>query len=264
MTSLRAHVEGVGILGPGLPDWPTARPVLAGATPHVAGPVVLPPVATLPAAERRRVGRAVKLALAAGYEAVAAAGRDPAGLATVFSSSGADGDNCHELSQQLATSDRQISPTRFHNSVHNVPAGYWGIATGAMAESTALCAFDGSFAAGLIEAVAQVAVERVPVLLVTYDASYPEPLRRARPLTEAFAIALVLAPEAGPRRLAAIELALVAEPADVLADAGLEVQRIGAPAARGLPLLQAIARGSGGRVVLDYLPGVQLAVALLP
>lgn len=264
MTALRAHVEGVGILGPGLPDWPTARQVLAGGAPYVAAPVVLPPVASLPAAERRRVGRAVKLALAAGDQAVAAAGRDPAGLATVFTSSGADGDNCHELCAQLAGSDRQISPTRFHNSVHNVPAGYWGIATGAMAESTALCAFDGSFGAGLLEAVAQVAVEAAPVLLVAYDASYPEPLWRVRPLAEAFAVALLLAPEAGPRRLTAIELAPVAEPAEVLADAGLEALRTRAPAARGLPLLRAIARGGSTRVVLDYLPGLQLAVAVTP
>jgi hypothetical protein len=264
MTVLRAHVEGIGILGPGLPDWPTARRVLAGGAPFVAGPVVLPPVVTLPPAERRRVGRVVKLALAVGYEAMAAAGRNPADVATVFSSSGADVDNCHEISQQLATSDRQISPTRFHNSVHNVPAGYWGIATGAMADSTALCAFDGSFGAGLLEAVAHVAVERVPVLLVAYDASYPEPLRSARPLAEAFAIGLLLAPEVGPRALAGIELSLVGEPAESLDDPALEAQRTGAPAARGLPLLRAIARGGSGRAVLDYLPGRQLAVTVTP
>lgn len=264
MTAPRAHIEGIGILGPGLPDWPAARRVLAGAAPFVAGPVTLPPVATLPPAERRRVGRVVKLALAAGYEAMTAAGRNPADVATVFSSSGADGDNCHELSQQLATSDRQISPTRFHNSVHNVPAGYWGIATGAMADSTALCAFDGSFGAGLLEAVAHVAVEQVPALLVAYDASYPEPLHRVRPLAEAFAIALLLAPEAGPRALAAIEMSLVGDAADALDDPGLEAQRTGAPAARGLPLLRAIARGASSRVVLDYLPGRQLAVTVTP
>src|SRR5262249_551245 len=143
---------------------------------------VVPQPQCLPATERRRTPASVKLALAVGLEASAHAGADPAQLAAVFSSSGADGQNCHEICEALATSERLISPTRFHNSVHNAAAGYWGIATGATPVSTALCAYDASFGAGLLEAMTYLHTEAAPVLLIVYDTVHPEPLRRARPI----------------------------------------------------------------------------------
>jgi len=79
----------------------------------------------------------------------------------------------------LASDDRSISPTRFHNSVHNAPAGYWGIASGAMTPATVLCAHDASFGAGLLEALTQLAVdgslgfERGGTLLIAYDMPIP-------------------------------------------------------------------------------------------
>ena len=68
------------------------RQVLRGEAPYLEAPPVVPAPAALPPAERRRTGQIVKLSLAVGFEAVAASALDPAGLATVFSSSGADGD----------------------------------------------------------------------------------------------------------------------------------------------------------------------------
>ena len=153
MSGLSAYVDGVGLIGPGLANWTLGKAILAGEATYVEQCALLPAADTLPSAERRRVGRVVRLALAIGYEAASAAGQDTASLATVFASSGGDGDICHQICQMLATGDRQISPTRFHNSVHNAPAGYWGIATGARAPSTSLCAYDGSFGAGLLEAL---------------------------------------------------------------------------------------------------------------
>src|SRR5258708_21335611 len=154
---LSAHIEGIALIGPGFDDWNAARSILRGETPYASRPTNLPVPAALPPSERRRASRAIKIALGVGLGAIEASGRDPASLATVFSSSAGDGYNCHELCQQLATDDRQISPTRFHNSVHNAPAGYWGIASGAMATSSVLCASDASFGAWLLEALAQVA-----------------------------------------------------------------------------------------------------------
>lgn len=149
--AMRAFIDGVGLLGPGLTDWPSAVQVLSGRTAYVPQRTVLPPPAALPSAERRRTGAPVKLVLAIGSEAVAASGHDPATLQSVFASSGADGHNCHAVCETLAGEDRTLSPTRFHNSVHNAPAGYWSIATGSMASSNVLAAYDGSFVAGLLE-----------------------------------------------------------------------------------------------------------------
>src|SRR5262249_25116186 len=67
---LSAAIEGVGVLGPGLRDWPTATAVLAGSTDYQPARTELPLPTLLPAAERRRAGRVVRLALAVGAEAV--------------------------------------------------------------------------------------------------------------------------------------------------------------------------------------------------
>jgi hypothetical protein len=223
---------------------------------------VLPPPAGLPAAERRRTGAVVKTALAVGHEAVAASGRDATTLAAVFAASGGDGHNCHVICEALAGDDRLLSPTRFHNSVHNAPAGYWSIAARARATSNVLCAHDGSFAAGLLESVCQVAVDGVPTLLVAYDTDYPEPLHAVRPIADAFGVALVLAPQASPAALARIDVTLVEAEASTLAATELEALRRNNPAARALPLLEALAARRPGRVVIDYLPESETRVQL--
>jgi len=257
---LTAWIEGIGFLAPGLPDWPTARTVLRGETPLTAAPSVLPAPSILPPAERRRASRVVKLTLAIGLEAAAHAGADVATLATVFSASGADGHNCHALCEQLATDDRQISPTRFHNSVHNAAAGYWGIATGAMAPCQVICAYDASFGAGLIDALGQVVLDRQPTLLIAYDSEYPEPLFAKRPVPDVAGVALLLTPERSERSLASITVTPDNAAAEPLADAALEALRVAIPALRALPLLQKLARGEGGKICLDYLPPMQLSI----
>ncbi|MGD7105122.1 beta-ketoacyl synthase chain length factor, partial [Ralstonia pseudosolanacearum] len=178
---------------------------------------------------------AVRVALAVGLEAVAASGRDAATLATVFAASGGDSQNCHAICETLAGEDRQLSPTRFHNSVHNAPAGYWSIATRAMAPSNVLCAYDGSFVAGLLESLCQVTVDAVPTLLIAFDTDYPEPLRAVRPIPDAFGVALVLAPKAGPHTLARIDARLTDAPATPLASPEFEPLRAGNPCPRRPP-----------------------------
>jgi hypothetical protein len=264
MTPLLAYIEGVGVIGPGLGDWPHAADVLAQRAARVASQTVLPAPASLPSAERRRTGPVVRAALAAAHEAVAQSGRDAATLAAVFAASGGDGGNFHAICETLASDEPQLSPTRFHNSVHNAPAGYWSIATRAMAASNVLCAYDGSFAAGLLESLAQVSVDGAATLLVAYDTDYPEPLRRVRPIADAFGVALVLAPRKSERTLARIEARLTDANASSFADADIEALRLSNPAARALPLLQALACGKTSQVVLDYLDGTQLAVDIDP
>lgn len=255
------YIGGVGVLGPGLPDWPATAAVLSGERAYEPAQTVLPLPALLPAAERRRSGRVVKLALAVAAEASSRALKDPAHLASVFSSSGGDGHNCHEICEALAKEPREISPTRFSNSVHNAAAGYWSIATRAMRESTVLCAYDASFAAGLLEALVQVTVDEVPMLLIAYDTDYPEPMHAKRPVPDAFGAAFVLTPQREPGSLMRIEMALGAGPADQLSEPQLEALRTSIPAARCLPLLRKLARREEGRAVLEYL-GASTAVVL--
>lgn len=266
--TLTVFVEGIGLLGPGLSSWTQGRQHLDGSSPYQPGRCILPPPMSLPAAERRRAGAVVRVSLAVGQEAVAASGLQAAALPSVFSSSSGDAINCHEICSALASGDRLISPTRFHNSVHNAAAGYWSISSGAMASSSVLCARDASFAAGLLEAMTQAVVEQTAVLLVAYDTDYPEPMHSVRPLPDSFGVALVLAPGRSERSVAQWSLepasCLSGAASDGLGNGALEALRQSIPAARCLTLLRSVALQSAGTVVLDYLAGLQLAVQVAP
>ena len=204
----------------------------------------------------------MRVALAVATAACDAAGRAAASLASVFAASGGDGDNCHAICEVLASSERFISPTRFHNSVHNAPAGYWSIAAQAMPASTSLAAYDASFGAGLLEAVVQVRASGEPRLLIAYDSAYPEPMYAKRPVPDAFAVALVLAPERSERALARLVLALGAGEPDRCIDGPLEALRTSNPAARALPLLTMLAQRRAGLLVIEYLAPPQLVAHL--
>lgn len=258
--NLSAYIDGIGLLGPGLSGWPGSQAALTGKIDYQPQKTVLTAPQILPAAERRRAGAIVKLTLATGLEAVTAAGWDAANLPVVFSASGSDGENCHAICEMLASNDRQISPTRFHNSVHNAAAGYWSIATGAMTSASVLCAYDGCFGAGLLEALTQVVVDRTRCLLLTCDTPYPEPLHSARPILDAMGIALALSPERSPQSIAHITVNLSNSSADVFDNADFETLRNAIPAARGLPLLTALAQHQSKHVVLDYLDNTRIAV----
>lgn len=233
---LRVGVEGIAVLGPGLPDWPTSRAILAGEESYAPAPFKLPQPSELSPAERRRAIPSVKLAFTVAAEAVRMTGRAPQNLATVFASSGADGETIESIMTVLATRAREVSPTRFSNSVHNAPAGYWSLTTQCQEAGTSIGAHDASFAAGLLEAASQVVAAAQPVLLVAYDLPYPGALHAVRPITGPFGVALLLSPETGARSL---RIAFTATEADetMCGNSELDVIRRNNPAARSLPLL---------------------------
>jgi hypothetical protein len=262
---MRVGVEAVELRGPGMLNWAAALPVLAGGQPYRAAPIVLEPPAQLSTAERRRAIPSVKLALAVGAAAVEQSGLDPATLPAVFASSGADGETISAILAALVTPAREVSPTRFHNSVHNAPSGYWGIAMQSRAAATSLSSYDASFAVGLLEACVQAVSADRPILLVAYDLPYPEPLNSARRIEASFGAALVLSPAPSHRSLAelTIRVAETAGEATACADRDLEALRRGTPAARCLPLLAMLAAGSAGSVRLDLSHGA-LEVSVAP
>lgn len=258
----RLFVEAIGLCGPGLPNWPASAKILAGETEYFPTPTIIPAAALLPPNERRRAVNTVRIALAVGAEAFAAAGRDPAATPTIFASSGGDGDTIDQILSTLASETREVSPTKFHNSVHNAPAGYWSIATGAQTASTSLCAHDGSFAAGLLEAAAQAIAAQIAVGLIVYDTSYPAPLHLVRPIAASFAVALILSPMPTPASIATLAITLTAASKPTPAPPGLEPLRQSTPAARALPLLAALAHQSPANISLPYLDDLSLALTI--
>lgn len=263
---MRVFVNGIGLIAPGLNGWNASAPILTGNTSYVAAPLTIPALEILPPAERRRTPVVVKLAIAASSEALANAAQLAAETASVFTSSGGDGDVIHQICETLTQPGREVSPTRFHNSVHNAPAGYWGIATVAREPSTSLCAFDASFAAGLIEAATQVSVGGRKVLLVAYDAPYPEPLNGVRRISAGFGIAMLLSPQQTAQSLSSLDISLVSNALAItkLAQPELEIFRAHVPAARALPLLASIAKRENATVITNYLGENSLQTLVTP
>src|SRR5215475_9857498 len=123
-----AVVLGVSVWGPGLLGWVAAKPKLSGSDNYVATDVPLPPSSLLAANERRRAGLATRLALLIAQQASEMAGVRPGSIPSVFATSNGDGAVVHTMLQAIAAR-QPVSPTQFHNSVHNTAAGYWSIAT---------------------------------------------------------------------------------------------------------------------------------------
>ncbi len=247
---IHIRLLGIGLIGPGLDGWSDGARVLRdGGAAYARRETAIPAPALLPANERRRTTACIKLALAAAEQAVRDADLDPAELASVFSSSHGDMRVSDNLCRALASEDRPVSPTQFHNSVHNAPAGYWSIATGSRQPSTSLAVADSSFSAGLLEAALQSRANGHPVLLTTYDHPAPSPLNSAAPLIDPFAVAVVVqAGKQEPR----LRLSLETGEESRLTRQELEQLRLGNPAARALPLLAALADGLPATVHLPH------------
>ena len=251
-------LAGQAVLGPGLPDWSAARTVLCGAARYDGTAVHDPAPELLPANERRRASSSARWALTVGRHALGERLSEAGKIATVFASCGGDGPITHQICEVLAGSDRAVSPTAFHNSVHNAPAGYWSIATRSRAPSTSLCGHDGSFAAGLLEAATQVLAEGRSVLLVAYDLPYPEPMHSLWPIPHAFAAALLLDPASADGIRLAVELRSGA--AEISWPATLPRKLAANPAAHSLALLEGPARGEPRSVTLPLAGESHLAV----
>jgi Beta-ketoacyl synthase, N-terminal domain len=264
---LRCWVGGAAVLGPGLPGWKASEAVLAGNAPWTPAEVALPPPSMLPATERRRTSLAVRLALAAASEA-ASGEADPAALETVFASSNGDGAVVGAILETLTDPAGAISPTQFHNSVHNAAAGYWGIGVGSTSPSISVGGHDDTVAAGLLQAVAAVSTRRRGVLFCAYDAPLPPPLSAVRRTTIPFAAALVLLPERGASARAALALRFRPDAPPVAADAApadpLDLLAVENAAARALPLLRALAARRPAALRLPLLGDACLEIELAP
>ena len=263
---MKLYLEGVGLRGPGFPHWIAGREILAGRVAYRPDELIPAADEILPVGERRRATETVKLAITVCSEATRNAAVSPENTPSVFASSGGDGATIVAIFESLVAVPREVSPTRFHNSVHNAPAGYWGIATHSREASTSVCAYDFSFTAGFIEAASQVLTEHRPILLAAYDLPYPPALHAIRQISAEFAVALVLSPHPTARSLASLSFALIRDerPATGAPGPEFETLRSGNPAARSLPLLAAVARAAASEVALQHVAGNMLIVEVMP
>ena len=263
MNTLVVYVEGIGAWLPGLTTWPALRGWLCDECEPATDAPARPAATILPAGERRRAPLAVLMAVEAATQAVAMSGRDAARLPSVFASANGDTSIVDAMCATLAHAPRELSPTQFHNSVHNAAAGYWTIASGCREASSAITAGAFSFAAGLLEASVQALAGDTPVLLVASDDAGHGPLAEAIPSTRPFAAALVLSPKPSPHAIARLRI----QPAPATGDdpprhSGGVALASANLSARGLALLEALARAEPRRLRLDAAPALGLIVEL--
>ena len=256
-------VEGIAFWAPTLPGWPVARAAFRGEGSPADPPAKRPAPELLHAAERRRAPDTVALALEVAAAAVSEAGHAPGSLPSVFTSAHGDLAVNDYMCRTLASTPTAISPTKFHNSVHNAAAGYWTIGTGCMEASNAVSAFEASFAAGLLEAATLCAADARPVLLAAFDVEATGALAHVTSSVGLLAAALVLAPEPGARTLAAFDWSLVSGKSVGAWPASAAARSLAGNAmADALPLFERLACGGESELLLP-LSGT-LSMRLVP
>lgn len=253
MSALDISIEGIGFWAPGWPDWQRACAGLRGEITSDPEAPIKPSPAILTAAERRRAPQPVALACEVAAQACAASGREPSGLPSVFASVLGDLIITDYMCTTLASAPRELSPIRFHNSVHNAPAGYWTIAAQCHASSTSVSSWHTSFATALFEVAVQAVADDTPVLLVVYDTDSIGPLASVAPSSVLFGTALVLSPGASGKtslRLRHVSSAEDSTQPTTLNDMFAELASANPMAAGALPLLAALASGLPTRLQL--------------
>ena len=192
----------------------------------------------MPANLRRRASLTTKMAITVATEACKQASVNPSDLPSVFASVGGEIQVTDALCLALSEHQEALSPTQFHNSVHNTTAGYWGILHQCYQSTTAIAAVDDTFAMGLLEAWAQLQQQPGDMLLVCYDELWPNYL--APPMgSYALASALVLSNTNTNKDLLSVTRPAIATSPLSMPPALIDF--IGcSPAASVIPLLQAI------------------------
>ena len=255
-----ARVEGIGLWATGRPDWASwsGSADVAASPPGRARPVA----SVLGPTERRRAPDSVALAIDVAAQACRDAGRDPAQLRSVFASMHGDLAITDYMCSTLARDPSSLSPTRFHNSVHNAAAGYWTIGTGCHEPYTAIAAGDWTAGEGLLEALIQVSCEQKPVLYVAYDIEARGPLVDVSPSEGMLGLALVLGPMDGPSQQRLIAWNVVADrpPTPIRTATGAEYRRNAMSPV--VPLIEALAEPSAGTVHLGLSSTLSLELKL--
>ena len=231
----RVVLRGLGLWTPAFParaSWVAAgMPELGDWASEQALDVASEQAPPRPAAEllaprlRRRTSVLTRAVATAAAAAAGQAGLELARARLLTVSSYGEIATTVELLDQLATPEGPVSPTKFHNSVHNTATGYLSIATKNRGESTALAAGAQGLAIGLLEVATELAAGSAfgsaagsafgsasgagqGSVLILAEEQLPAPFDR-READPTYALALALAAEpAGLEQVDSLDLAV--------------------------------------------------------
>jgi len=239
---ISTYLKAVSIIAPGLPNWAEACQVFTHQQPYKSQKVAKKLTTLLPPNENRRSSRTTQIALSAVQQLFNEHPFDSQKVRYVFTSCNGDLTIFHQIATALTMPGRPVSPTKFHNSVHNAPAGYCAIALKAESPSTSITAYEDSFANGLLEAAVQSVSAQQDCLFCGYDEVPPEPMFSIVSIEDDFAYSLLLSPEADN---AICRLDLTPTSKQVLTtmeNPDFEQLRNSNPQAKILPLLYSLAQ----------------------
>lgn len=195
---LRARLCGVGMWTPTYSDF---EAWVAAGLPndlHVASgspDAASPPALLLHPRLRRRTSTLTRACVTAVEAALSGSGVAIDQVRFVLVSSFGEIETTVDLLAQLGVPGGPISPTKFHNSVHNTATGYLSIASGNHRESTALAGGPHNLEIGLLEALAGLvsglAESDDDVVLLLAEELLPRPFERSD-ADPTFAVALHL------------------------------------------------------------------------
>lgn len=180
-----AYVHGLGLWIPGYPSpaaWCASEPDPGANAPEaalLAGPL------------RRRASALTRMAVEVLQQATEAAGCDPATTSSVWATAHGEHTTAIKLLGMMHRGEGKLSPTHFHNSVHNTPSGYASIATGNCAPSTTLTGGGELVVASFLEAMCHLETAAREVVVVLADEPLQTPFDRtdmATPLALAFCL----------------------------------------------------------------------------
>jgi len=256
---MTVYLKAVSIIALGIDNWEMAKDIFSNKTnyAHVKVGKKLPTM--LSANESRRCSRTIQLALNSVLQLTEKTPFNSEDTNYVFTSCNGDLSVFHHISTALSQQGRPVSPTKFHNSVHNAPAGYASIGLKSKSPSTSICAYKDSFSAGLLEAFVQCITDNTQCLLCGYDEIPPEPLLSLFPIDDDFAYSLLLSAYSEPAT--AIENSINICRLDIelshdkivskMPTEQFETLRKSNPQAQILPLLHAIANKQETQLVFS-------------
>lgn len=257
---MKLTVKGTGVWGRGFQNW-SEFVQFCTAPENDSIPAWSAPVPVhIPQRERRRAPLLVKLAVEVAHQACEGAGVDKSEIPSVFCSSMGDSDITDYMCRTLVEPTKVLSPTKFHNSVHNAPAGYWSISAENRAPSSSVANGRESFPVALLESAVLAVTKRQPVLLVAADVAVEGPLAGVFPIEEPFGAAMVLDPAGRPSDIGALDLSYSSGAADwpTAGQPHLRDLSEGNPSARCLALLETLALGNSVVVSLPLCDGAHL------
>jgi hypothetical protein len=261
------YIQSIGIAGSFFNNWPHAKEIFNQQAPSISEHPDQYKTTILKPNEARRTSTAIKIALQSAEESLAQSSIQADQLFSVFVSSDGDPNILQAICQALATPDKFVSPTQFHNSVHNAPAGYWSIGHQSTKGINSIACGDCSISGALLEAKSLLKSGEKAVLVVCFEVKSPNPLDSARGIKHSLCTSLIATDQATSDSLFSISMSIEPNAGNLhteMENMQLDSLRADSPAYSGLPFFKALSQQTPGTIVLPYSSAKSLQIQLYP